>query len=364
MAASSLAEGLRHHSNVVDVERAVIDALIVIPFHNRADLAISGLQKLVESGFPLAQIFIIDNGSAPKERDELAKHFPGLDIQSQENVGFGTAANQGIRRAMEAGHAFTFILNSDAIVTAETVKGLVDYLLREENARVAACAPSIVSQGKTDFAGAVMNPRDWSAAHVHDAEEARVQVREFGRKFYLTGCALMCRNSAMQEVGMFDESFFMYWEDCDLCLRLDAAGWRLAVVPDLVVDHVVGGSFGEATRGLRTYYSTRNRFLMWWRHGRGPIRLMRIVARLLPELTVPRPGLIGVEQLAVAQAVCHGLLNIGGQRRLIDTAKRHRIRALMLWATCALSNGVLGFFRYLKSLLGLTTRRFPSGITE
>ena len=62
---------------------------------------------------------------------------------------------------------------------------------------------------------------------------------------YLTAASLLLRCRALEDVGLFDEGFFMYWEDVDLCLRLRWAGWTLAVVEDAVVNHKEGASFGD-----------------------------------------------------------------------------------------------------------------------
>ena len=347
-------QDLRPQPGILSDDRTVIDTLVVIPFHNRADLALQSLRKLLEGGFPLQQILVIDNGSIQKETEELANEFPDLEIKRQENLGFGAAANHGIRRAIERGYDFTFVLNSDAIVTTEIVQGLVDYLCREENARVAACAPVTVSRGTVDFAGGLIDRRNWSALHVDNPDEVSMRLGEPGLEFYLTGCALMCRNSAVQEAGMFDESFFMYWEDCDLCLRLAAAGWKLVVLPELAVEHLVGGSSDDDADGFRIYYYTRNRFLMWWRHGGGLSTLKRIVTELLPILTAPSPRLTSFRQLTLGQAVFHGLLKIGGKRQLLDASKPHPIGSYTLWLMCTFATAFQGAISHLKFRFGLT----------
>jgi GT2 family glycosyltransferase len=340
-------------------ENREVDALVVIPFHNRADLATVALGTLVGSGFPLSQILVIDNGSSPEQTRALRKAFPGLEISEQENLGFGAAANHGIRCAIERQHAFTFILNTDAIVTTDIIDRMANYLQREGNTRTAACAPITVSRGTTDFAGGLIDPRKWSAWHVHHVEEGSRRVREEGLKFYLTGCALMCRNSALQEVGMFDEKFFMYWEDCDLCLRLAAAGWQLAVLPALTVEHLVGGTSGESLDAFRIYYENRNRFLMWWRHGGGIATLRRIVKELLPSLAASSPRCVTPQQLTLGRAVLDGLLNAGGKRQFMERGSSHQIGSYALWFCCALIASSQEGVGRIKSCFRRTKRRAP-----
>ena len=199
----------------------------------------------------VGEIVVVDNGSGDGSLEAVA----ALDgdvvtVSTGGNLGFGSAANRGL--AVARGE-YVAILNPDVVVESGTLKALAATL--DADPGLAAVAPRVDNPDGTlypsvrafpsmgdavghAFLGFVA-PRnrfsrryrmlDWDHSHTSDVDWA-------------SGTCLMLRAAALGDRGRFDESYFMYVEDVDLCWRLRADGWRVAYEPAGRVVHTVGAS--------------------------------------------------------------------------------------------------------------------------
>lgn len=198
------------------------------------------------------------------------------------NRGFGAGQNEGVRRA---GHDLVLLLNPDArVVPAAIARGIA---LLDADASIAAVQGAIVNEATGELErsqgvalgplhllgrafglrrllalGAVRNlvRRVPSLAdHVERAPQRAVDVDS------LAATALLVRRSAFEAVGGFDERYFLYGEDIDLCRRLRDHGWRLVALPDAWAMHVSGASSGRTTdRERRWWAGTLQYAAVWW----------------------------------------------------------------------------------------------------
>ena len=225
------------------------------------------------------EVWVVDNASSDGSPDLVLSDFPfSRLLVMEENVGFGTANNRAAREAN--GDAF-LLLNPDAWLTAGCASELERVLDREEE--VGLVAPTIVyPDGRPQFNWApssgvigeaiqtfrnAFEPRSWAHRPC-----ARV-LRALGNRGWFSGSCCMIRRRAFEEIGGFDERYFLYFEDVDLCARLDAAGWRLRESPAAVAYHERGAlTLAESDKVLYrrsqfTYYRRNrprweNRFLL------------------------------------------------------------------------------------------------------
>ena len=279
--------------------------LVVIPVHNGAEHAVACLESLAAAGVSRSDVVIIDNGSTAQTVQAIRVAAPEVEMISQANLGFAAAANRGIRRSIERGCSYSWLLNSDTRVPHGTLETLIQYMDRDENYRVGACSPVIYradDPAAIDFAGGWIDRRDWTCGHY-----TSLDGHDNAREPFLTGCSLLVRNLAVVGAGMFDERFFLYWEDGDLCLRLRAAGYGLTMVPEASILHCVGGS--SPPDDMRpVYYVARNRFLICAKHSPPTRRLLNLARLACAELgTVLHYA--ATEQWNVAKARGVGLLD-------------------------------------------------------
>jgi GT2 family glycosyltransferase len=193
-----------------------------------------------------AEVLLVDNASDDGSLSVVRDRFPDVEVLPQkENLGFAAANNLA---AAKAGGEMLLLLNADAWL--ET--GALDLLTQKLRSRpdFGLVAPRLrYPDGRRQFS--------WSPARgfvgevlqkVRNPFEARAWVhgpltrglaRLVGPTWYTAACVLV-RAEAFRAVGGFDERFFMYFEDVDLCMRLGAAGWRLVEEPRAVVRHAGG----------------------------------------------------------------------------------------------------------------------------
>ena len=197
------------------------------------------------------EVIVVDNASSDGTA-EVARAHPHVQVIEQaSNEGFSRAANLGMARAR--GRA-VLVLNPDTVVGDDVLRACVHALWADE--RIGVISPRIIDgEGNLDprchrsfptawsalcFATGLDRVLPWRSAQAYtmrylpDDHEADVDA--------ISGAFMLMRADALHQVGGFDQQFFMYAEDIDLCMRFRAAGWRVVYWPGAKVTHVGGGS--------------------------------------------------------------------------------------------------------------------------
>jgi GT2 family glycosyltransferase len=204
------------------------------------------------------EVIVVDNASADGTVSHLARHHPAVRcISNSKNLGFAKACNQGLRAARGA---FVLALNPDTRVQPRALAVTVDYL--RTHAEVAAATCKVVRpNGELDPSCKREFPSIWDAfARFSGLSRLFPQVRLLARYDaahlpedrtqevpLIDGCFMMFRRSALDEVGPFDERFFMYAEEMDWCRRAADSGWRLAYVAGGTTVHIKGAITRRST---------------------------------------------------------------------------------------------------------------------
>jgi len=209
------------------------------------------LASLERQTFRDFEVTVIDNSGRHqvRARDGLRV------IANDRNVGFGAAVNQAFR---ESRAPFLAVLNDDAIAQPGWLEALVSAMARPE---VGMCASQVRLAGsdRLDSAGMLLCLDGSSKQRGHlesPASFARPQ-----EVLLPSGSAALYRREMLNEIGLFDESFFLYCEDTDLGLRARWAAWECPYVPGAVVEHRYSHSAGKAS-ALKAYYVERNRLFV------------------------------------------------------------------------------------------------------
>ena len=214
---------------------------------------------------PEVEVVVIDNGSTDGSLELVRARHPGVRIlELGENLGFGAANNRGEQLAQ--GEQL-LLLNPDAWLEADALGLLEQALVRSP--RLAAVAPRLSDpEGRPQFTwhpecGVVGETiQRWRNRRPAAATSGPLPMllRALHGPGWLTAACLLVRREAFREVGGFDEGFFLYFEDVDLCRRLTRNGWRLAVDERAAAVHVGsvclrseadGGSPGRAALEYR-----------------------------------------------------------------------------------------------------------------
>ena len=228
-------------------------AVVIVSYNVRAELD-ACLASFVGHTHPYpTTVVVVDNGSTDGTQAMLLGKWPAVQlIESGANVGFARANNLGVRATKSE---FVLFLNPDTIVPPGAIPALVRGLAAQPDA--AAAGPRLkdeagfpelsfgwsigpVSELRQKLIGALYNQRLRVMVRTVDAWS-----RSAGEREWVSGAALVVRRADLEAVGLFDERFFMYTEDVDLCVRLRARGRKIQFVPQSEIVHLRGRSAGR-----------------------------------------------------------------------------------------------------------------------
>jgi len=177
----------------------------------------------------------------------------------KDNRGFAGGNNLGIKQAMEKGTDYVLLLNNDTIVDQpDFLKKLV--AAGEKNERVGILGPIIYEHGsnKIHFAGGKINWLYTKGIHITNSK-FKIQNSKFVD--YITGACLLIKRKVIEKIGPMEESFFLYCEDTDWCLKARKSGFLCLVVPDSRISHKVSQN-AKIESFSYIYYHTRNGLLL------------------------------------------------------------------------------------------------------
>lgn len=226
------------------------------------------LLSLHELNYPNFKVIVVDNGSQDESYSKLHELHPEIVlIASDTNLGFTGGNNIGLRYAQEQQFDYSIMLNNDTFSEPDFLDILVSYM--ETHPEVGAIQPRIHFHHNRNLlwnGGAYYHP--WTGFTFTDGENQLPKKRHLQLKEvdWISGCALMVRNTILARTGLLTESFFMYSEDVDLSFRIRQLGYKLIYHPESVIYHIAGVSNKSATPGkegyvnpIVHYYNQRNR---------------------------------------------------------------------------------------------------------
>jgi GT2 family glycosyltransferase len=231
---------------------------VVILNWNGATNTLKCVEHVFAQTVPPRDVLVIDNGSTDDSVSRItsAVSTPCTVTSLPGNVGFAEGMNVGIRAAMDRGADYVWLLNNDAFAAPDCLERLATFM--EERPTLAIATPRLVNPDGTDqHVGGII---DWRSGELGK----RTAIELCGpavRGTWLTGAAPLVRLSALRVVGCFDSSFFAYWEDVDLSIRLFVNGGDLRALPDAVVEHVSSSSTGGSASPMFQFLVVRNEWL-------------------------------------------------------------------------------------------------------
>jgi GT2 family glycosyltransferase len=233
------------------------------------------LESVLASEYDALRVYFVDNGSGDGSESLVRQRFPGVSVlQTGANRGYAGGNNAGIRRALEDGCEFVFILNNDATVEPGCIAELA--AAAEANPEAGLFQPLIL---RWMDGSAYPVPVRWAARfdgfHVIDPQDDEANATL--SVAYAAGSALFVRAEVFRLAGLFDESFFLCWEEVDLAYRARRAGYGSLLVRSARARHEGHASFGGRVSPAMDYFNCRNQWRWASRHlSRGHrLRLLR-----------------------------------------------------------------------------------------
>ena len=251
---------------------------VIVPNWNGSDSLRDCLDSLRVQSVK-AHVIVVDNGSSDGSAELVAEEYPEVElIRHTENKGYAGGVNPGFRRAIKSGATYAAPFNNDAVADKHWLKHLVQELDAHPKAGIATCKLLTADGTRLDSTGdyytvwGLPYPRGRGES---DLDKYDQQTEVFGA----SGGASLYRVSMLEDIGLFDEDFFAYYEDVDLSFRAQLAGWRVRYVPASVVYHQIGSTSGRM-KGFTTYQTMKNLQLLYYKNVPGRF-LWRIGWRLL-----------------------------------------------------------------------------------
>lgn len=205
------------------------------------------------------EVILVDNRSSDGSADHVRGRYPGVRVlESRSNLGFAGGNNLGLRMSRAR---YAVLLNNDTRVRAGWLQALVDVARAEP--RAGAVASKLVFMDRPHVlnnCGSLLLS-DGSGADRGFQEEDHGQYDTREEVFGACGNGVLLRREMLDDVGLFDETFFTYYEDTDLNWRMRLKGWKVIYEPAAVVEHVHAGTSVEWSPSF-TFHVDRNRLFM------------------------------------------------------------------------------------------------------
>ena len=247
----------------------MLDLAIIIVTWNVRDMALDALRTLfadLEQSSLSAKVIIVDNASADGTVDVIRKQYPNLEIiASDENLGFGRANNEGMR-ALGFGSdtppenlpKAVYLLNPDTLTQSGATQTMYDVLMSDKRIGLVGAQLSYGDGSFQHSSFAFPGLRQlWveffptPGRFIEGRFNGRYPRELFARSEpfevdFMLGATMMLKREVIQQIGMFDEQFFVYSEEVDWQWRMRKAGWQILCVPQAHIVHLVGQSTSQA----------------------------------------------------------------------------------------------------------------------
>ena len=250
------------------------------------------------------EIIYVDNASEDGSVEMVKKQFPNVRIiENDENKGFIKANNQGIETAQGR---YVLLLNSDTIVLDNAIAKMVEFADAHQEAAVVGC--KIVNLDRTLRKTCFMYP---SVLNMFLAATYLYRVfpksKFFGRERMtwwdfddvreveaVSGCCSLVRNHALEQVGLMDETYFVYGDDSDWCYRFKKNGWKIMFTPEAQVIHYGGQTTSQKPRAFRLQMEGSRLIFMKLHRSRAAFPLACFLTGLFFFLRIPYWLVVGL----------------------------------------------------------------------
>jgi len=251
----------------------------IILSYNNHEAVRRCLRSVLASKHGNLVVLLVDNASTDNTPSLVHNEFPGCKVLvNLRNLGYSRGCNVGIEAAVKEGAEFILLLNQDTVVSPDMTDKLVDFMVSHPKAGIVG--PKTLShEPMPDGSPRLLYAGAWRGLLPLRQKVPGIERTDSGRAGqpvpvdYVWGHGMMLRAEALNKSGLFDQDFFMYYEDMDLCLRMSQAGYQVFCEPSAVMWH-------ESVDGARAKVSEYWRWVFLGKHY-GPI-----TSRLLVGLTV------------------------------------------------------------------------------
>jgi GT2 family glycosyltransferase len=226
---------------------------IVIVNWNGWEDTIECLESLYRIDYPNYEIIVVDNHSHDDSVKRIKDYTEGKEltvIENEENYGFAEGNNIGIKYALKyLDPEYILLLNNDTVVDKDFLKELIN--AGEKNTHIGILGPKIYYYDKTDViwsAGCRISWKFGRGIQIGTGEVDKGQYDDQKEVEYVSGSAFLIKTEVIDEIGLMDKNYFLYFEESDWTLRANQAGYKSLYVPAAKIRHKVSRSGGGISK--------------------------------------------------------------------------------------------------------------------
>ncbi len=279
----------------------MLDVSIIIVNRNGKAITLECFKSLLNQ--KCKEIILVDNASTDGSIAALStfakRHKLPLQVVSNTtNNGFAEANNQGFELA--TGKYIVF-LNNDTVVTPNFLPPLIEVL--KKNSKVAAVQPLILfPNGTIDSVGSYLTPTGFLYHRAH-RQQPRKEVLQEAQVYSMKGACMVWKKAVLDQIGVFDQSFFAYFEETELCHRAINNGYQLLYSPRSRITHLGGFTSNSMPQPFLQFHNTKNRFITYLKHLPSiqlfeilPIHLLLCEALVIKTMTTSLPTALAIQR--------------------------------------------------------------------
>ena len=223
---------------------------VILVSYNTAEMSVEALTCLFASVGPIElEVFVVDNASKDNSVQRIGSSFPQIKmIVNEKNVGFGRANNQVLNQVTGE---YVLLLNTDAFIEPDTITKTVNYM--QENAKIGVLGVRLVGSDGSQQPSCRHFPKPFNSfvqrlgleklfPAVTLVDETNWNPQLSQTCDWVPGCYYLVRRAVIDDVGLFDNRYFLYSEEVDHCFATKKAGWLVGYFADATVVHIGGES--------------------------------------------------------------------------------------------------------------------------
>ncbi len=268
--------------------------IVIVNWNAGAQLAacIGSIPGAATAPVHLRRVCVVDNASTDGSADDLRDFDLPLEIlRNRENRGFSAACNQG---GLESRADYLLFLNPDTRLEADSLRRPLAFLEGAEGDGVGVCGIRLADTDGEVLRSCARFPSPVTFFHrmtgldlLAPRRFPGLLMREWDHRTtlevdHVSGAFYLIRRQLFEQLGGFDERFFVYLEDLDLSVRVHASGWRTVFLADAKAYHRGGGT-SEQVKARRLFYSLRSQILYAWKHFNAPSAVVVTLGTLMLE---------------------------------------------------------------------------------
>ena len=235
-------------------------AIIILNWNGFADTC-ECIDSVLKSRYQNFKIYVVDNGSINHDCKKLANKYHQIEvICSKKNLGYCGGNNFGVQKLAKKNYDYFLILNNDTVINSDVISKLVKKIQNQKN--IVAVSPTVLryyNRNTIESQGAVINL--WSGVVWTRSQGQKFPFKSPKKAHLICGVCFLIKSKVIDRLDyLFDEDFFAYYEDVDLCLRLKKEGFTVVIEKKAIIFHKFNAS-ADKIKGFAEYHLIRGRFI-------------------------------------------------------------------------------------------------------